>query len=237
MQVRLSPGPLDWENVPEIVREAVREWEKEAVRVGENLVGLLAEGLGLSREKLVEEMACLGGRTLVGHYYPYCPQADLTVGITEHTDPGVLTLLVQNQVKGLQVKCGDDDWVDVQPIPDALVVNIGDILQVLLLLVLHFTHLIISDDFNKTKVVVQIMSNDEYKSVEHRVVANSSKEARVSVAVFFNPGNREIMYGPLPQLISPEKPPLYKHFLLTDFFKRFFTKELDGNTLTNYYRL
>ncbi|CAD5184110.1 unnamed protein product [Musa acuminata subsp. malaccensis] len=59
---------------------------------------------------------------------------------------------------------------------------------------------------------VQIMSNDEYKSVEHRVLANPHQEARVSVATFFNPGKRgeSVFYGPLPELLSPVKPARYK---------------------------
>ena len=81
------------------------------------------------------------------------------------------------------------------------------------------------------------MSNDEYKSVEHRVLANSRREPRVSVAVFFNPSDRERMFGPLPELISPEKPAVYRHFTYVEFMKRFFTKELDGKSLRNYFKL
>ena len=81
------------------------------------------------------------------------------------------------------------------------------------------------------------MSNDECKSVEHRVVANSSGEPRVSIAVFLNPDKREDLYGPLPELLSPTKLPLYREFTLTEFLGRFFTKELDGKSLRNYFRL
>lgn len=81
------------------------------------------------------------------------------------------------------------------------------------------------------------MSNDEYKSVEHRVVANSCQEPRVSAAVFLNPGKREELYGPLPELISPEKPALYRQFTFSEFMQRFFTKELDGKSLKNYFRI
>lgn len=70
----------------------------------------------------------------MGHYYPYCPQLDLTFGITAHTDPGVLTVLVQNEIGGLQFKYGSGEeeanWVDVEPVPGAFVINNGDILQV-----------------------------------------------------------------------------------------------------------
>ncbi|CAL5430603.1 unnamed protein product [Camellia sinensis] len=82
-----------------------------------------------------------------------------------------------------------------------------------------------------------IRSNDEYRSVEHRVLANPHKVPRVSIAVFFNSSNRERLYGPLPELVSPEKPALYQQFTLSDYMQRFFSKELQGKTLTNYYRL
>ena len=71
----------------------------------------------------------MDGRVLVGHCYPYCPQPDLTVGITPHTDPGVITVLLQNHVAGLQVKHGDE-WVNVKPVPGGLIINAGDFLQV-----------------------------------------------------------------------------------------------------------
>jgi isopenicillin N synthase-like dioxygenase len=66
---------------------------------------------------------------MAAHYYPYCPQPDLTVGIMSHTDPGVLTVLLQDQIGGLQVKHGEG-WVDVKPVPGAIVINVGDIMQV-----------------------------------------------------------------------------------------------------------
>lgn len=86
-------------------------------------------------------------------------------------------------------------------------------------------------------VSCQIISNEEYKSVEHRVLANSKHEARTSVSIFFNPSQRENLYGPLPELISAEKPALYRQFTYSDFMRRFFTKELDGKSLINFYRL
>lgn len=92
------------------------------------MLGLLSEGLGVEEGRL-KEMTCLEGRTMVAHYYPYCPRPDLTYGLTSHTDPGVVTVLVQNEVGGLQVKVGEE-WVDVEPVEGAVVINIGDILQV-----------------------------------------------------------------------------------------------------------
>lgn len=128
LQVRLGPIPAVPEEVPEICRDEIVGWDGEILRLGEALMELVSEGLGLSAGRL-NEMTCLGGRVMVGHYYPYCPQPDLTVGLTSHSDPGVLTLLLQDHMGGLQVKHGEG-WVDVKPVPGALVINVGDLLQV-----------------------------------------------------------------------------------------------------------
>ena len=82
-----------------------------------------------------------------------------------------------------------------------------------------------------------MMSNDEYKSVEHRVLANPVEGARVSVAVFFNPSNQEGLYGPFPELISAEKPAVYQEFLLADYTRMFYARELDRKPKPSFYRV
>lgn len=214
IQIKLGPNPPDWDYVPAACREAVQEWDEQVLKISEEIMNILCEGLGLGREgsrcDRLKEVSCLESRLMVGHYYPYCPQPELTIGISGHVDPGVLTVLVQNEVAGLQVKVGED-WVDVDPVEGAIVVNIGDILQ--------------------------MMSNGKYKSVEHRVMANPLPEARVSIAVFLNPSIRDNLYGPFPEIISPEEPARYREFTLPDYMKRFFSKELEGKSLTDYYRI
>jgi isopenicillin N synthase-like dioxygenase len=83
------------------------------------------------------------------------------------------------------------------------------------------------------------MSNDNYKSVEHRVVMNSREEARVSVAVFFNPGKRgeSIFYGPLPELVSSENPPKYRNFTMSEFLGAFFKRDLASKALIDHFKL
>ncbi|XP_039163060.1 1-aminocyclopropane-1-carboxylate oxidase homolog 4-like [Eucalyptus grandis] len=208
LQIMLGPKLADVEEIPEVCRNEVLEWNQQVQRLGSLLLGLLSEGLGLSADKL-QELACLETRVMVGHYYPYCPQLDLTVGLMSHTDPGVITLVLQDQIGGLQVKHGDE-WVDVAPIPGALVVNIGDTLQ--------------------------IMSNDKYKSVDHRVLANPNREPRVSIAVLYYPSNHENEFGPFPELVSSDKPAAFRQFTISEYMRRFFTKELDGKSLINYFR-
>ncbi|XXG51165.1 hypothetical protein AAC387_Pa02g4998 [Persea americana] len=209
LQVRLGPEPPELDRIPDSCWRELMEWGVHVRRVGEVLMGLLSEGLGLEKGKL-EELTCLEGRHLVAHYYPYCPQPDLTLGIASHTDPGVLTVLLQDQVGGLQVKHGEE-WVEVKPMHGAIVVNIGDLLQ--------------------------MMSNDEYKSVDHRVLANPFREPRISIGVFFNPCKRgdADYFGPLPELLCDGKVAHYRDFTMAEFMGRLFSIEL--GSLVNHFKL
>ncbi|KAB5556138.1 hypothetical protein DKX38_007047 [Salix brachista] len=95
---------------------------------------------------------------LVNHYPP-CPDPSLTFGVSEHCDPNLITILQQeSDVFGLQV-LRNGEWIGVEPISKAFVVNMG--------------------------YQMQIISNNKLRSVEHRAVTNSEK-ARTSVAMFFH---------------------------------------------------
>ncbi|KAH9604058.1 hypothetical protein KSS87_010399, partial [Heliosperma pusillum] len=86
------------------------EWEKEVKQLGEQLV--LSTRLGLSTNRL-KGMTYLGRIVMVGQYYPYCPEPNRTVGLSSHTVLGILTILIQDQVGGLQVK-HDDKWINLK---------------------------------------------------------------------------------------------------------------------------
>ncbi|CAN1169234.1 1-aminocyclopropane-1-carboxylate oxidase homolog 2 [Linum perenne] len=81
------------------------------------------------------------------------------------------------------------------------------------------------------------MSNDEYKSVKHRVRANPSLQPRVSVVVFFHSSEPDAISGPFPELISDQKPAVYRQFRISDYMNGFYAKELGGGNLTNFYKL
>lgn len=70
-----------------------------------------------------------GSQIMVVNYYPPCPEPDLTLGMPPHSDYGFLTLLLQDEVDGLQIQILDQ-WLTVDPIPNAFVVNVGDHLEV-----------------------------------------------------------------------------------------------------------
>lgn len=135
IQILLGPNrrPDLADRIPAACRAEVLEWEDRATAVARALLGLLSQGLGLRPEAL-EDASCAEGKLMVCHYYPHCPEPEHTMGIVPHTDPGVLTVLEQDAVGGLQVKHQDEDgniyWVDVKPVPGALVINVGDLLQV-----------------------------------------------------------------------------------------------------------
>ncbi|XP_038980892.1 probable 2-oxoglutarate-dependent dioxygenase At5g05600 [Phoenix dactylifera] len=171
-----------WPLRPETLRGTAEEYGRELVKLGGVLMKVLSIGLGLDEGYLQK---AFGGGDMEASMrvclYPKCPQPELTLGLSPHSDPGGLTiLLADDRVKGLQVRKGGA-WVPVQPAPGAFIVNVGD--------------------------QIQVISNSVYPSVEHRVIANSAEE-RLSLAFFYNPKG-DLPIGPAPELVTPHHPPLY----------------------------
>ncbi|KAF6987939.1 hypothetical protein CFC21_005532 [Triticum aestivum] len=174
-----------WPHLPPDLRDATEEYGREVASLCERLMEAMSAGLGIKPGRLQEEF---GGAEGAGvcvrvNYYPRCPQPELTLGLSSHSDPGGMTvLLADERVRGLQVRGRGGEWVTVDPIADAFIVNVGD--------------------------QIQVLTNATYRSVEHRVMVNADAE-RLSVAMFYNPRS-DLPLAPMAELVSPGAPALYK---------------------------
>jgi isopenicillin N synthase-like dioxygenase len=188
----LDIGPADGPRVPQWpeglpgFRTVIEEFSRRCESIANRLVGAIATSLETEPATLIAEFTDSTGFLRLNHYPP-CPDPappdSPTVpdrgrlGIGHHTDAGAVTVLLQDDRPGLQVE-KDGRWFDVVPVPGALVVNLGDI--------------------------VQVWSNDRFRAPLHRVLAHAARE-RYSAPYFHNPSYATV-YAPLPSVCSRESP-------------------------------
>jgi isopenicillin N synthase-like dioxygenase len=155
--------PLHGRNLfPEAVPElklAVTAFMAEAEASSHAIMEGVALSLGLDAQYF--RRTYTGQPTLLFRIFHYPASApDRGWGVGEHTDYGLLTLLAQDEIGGLEVKT-PDGWIDAPPIEGTLVCNIGDMLDRL--------------------------TGGVYRSTPHRVL-NTSGKSRLSFPFFFDPG-------------------------------------------------
>ncbi|KAL9992197.1 putative flavonol synthase [Helianthus debilis subsp. tardiflorus] len=120
-----------WPDRPSSLRELVEEYSKEIVRLGNSLLEVFSINLGLRHDYLQNKFGGEDiGACLRVNFYPKCPQPDLTLGLSSHSDPGGITFLLPDEnVSGLQVR-RNEEWITVKPVRHGIIVNIGDQIQV-----------------------------------------------------------------------------------------------------------
>lgn len=90
----------------------------------------ISESLGLEASDLEKFLNVESGlQIFIANLYPPCPQPELALGMPPHSDHGLLTLLIQNGINGLQVQ-HKGKWVNVNAMPNSFLVNTGDHLEV-----------------------------------------------------------------------------------------------------------
>ncbi|KAM1041889.1 hypothetical protein FF1_031058 [Malus domestica] len=188
-------------NLPSPFRETLETYSLELKNLAMTILSHMEKALQMEAKevtKLFED----GLQATRMNYYPPCPQPEAVIGLTPHSDPVGLTVLLQvNEMDGLQVK-RDGIWVPIKPLPDAFVVNIGDILE--------------------------ILTNGTYRSIEHRATVNSVKE-RLSIAAFHSPRfGGEI--GPASSLMTEQTPAAYTRVGVEEYFKALFERKLIGKS-------
>ncbi|KAI5000481.1 hypothetical protein ZWY2020_005070 [Hordeum vulgare] len=197
-----------------LFRAALNEYIAAVRKVAVRVMEAMAEGLGIAQADALSAMVAAEGSDQVFrvNHYPPCHALQglgcSATGFGEHTDPQLISVLRSNGTSGLQIALQSGHWVSVPSDRDAFFVNVGDSLQVL--------------------------TNGRFKSVKHRVVANSLK-SRVSMIYFGGPALTQRI-APLPQLLREGEQSLYKDFTWGEYKKAAYNSRLGDNRLAHFHR-
>ncbi|XP_050227295.1 2-oxoglutarate-dependent dioxygenase 11-like [Mercurialis annua] len=171
-----------WPQNPANFRAITSEYTTKLQKVTEVVFKAMARSLNLEEHCFLDKYGDQPRIRARFNYYPPCSRNNLVVGLKPHTDPTAITVVLQDrEVEGLQF-LKNDQWFRVPIIPEALLINIGD--------------------------QVEIMSNGLFKTLVHRVVKDPERE-RISVAVNFFPDPDKDL-EPVDGLVNETRPIRYK---------------------------
>eukprot|EP00037_Helgoeca_nana_P011553 m.104000 g.104000 ORF g.104000 m.104000 type:complete len:343 (+) comp20901_c0_seq2:52-1080(+) len=161
----LMHGPNLWPEVPGFptFKHDVLQYLDELERVAHLVLAAIATSLGLPQNHFDATFRPSPTRLLRLFQYPTPTDSETRGrwGVGEHCDYGVLTILLQDDVGGLEVRARNGEWLSAKPIPNSFVVNIGDMLERL--------------------------SWGRYRATPHRVRNSSDHRDRLSIPFFFDP--------------------------------------------------
>ena len=174
-------------------REVIVDYCDAMERLAQKLVRLYARALGLPTEYFDQPFKELQYKLRMTHYPQQAAALDDEFGIAPHTDTSFLTLLAPNDVPGLAFRTQTGDWVDVPTVPDAFIVNGGQLL-------LRWT-------------------NDTFLATPHRAVNRTGGE-RYALA-FFCDAQIDWPIAAVPTCVGPVRPPRYETTYYTDYMIRY----------------
>lgn len=106
------------------------EYSKKTREIAIELVKAISESLGLEPDYIYKALDLdRGVQFLLANFYPPCPQPELAMGLSHHTDQCLITILTDNDVSGLQV-LHNHKWVSVTSTPNVFLVILADQMQV-----------------------------------------------------------------------------------------------------------
>jgi len=151
-------GPNQWlpDSILPNYKQTVNQFGEGVNNLANELMRLLAIGLELSPDYFTERFGKEQMSLTKLIHYPTTPTGEY--GVNEHLDGGFLTVLAAGETPGLQVKNSADEWIRVPIIPNAFVINLGEMLQA--------------------------MTGNYYVATLHRVFTNAE---RYSIAYFHGP--------------------------------------------------
>ena len=162
-------GPNVWPAAMPTLKTAVHPYFEAASACAEDLLRGFALGAGLDAGHFIRRRDRPVSRGSLQYYPPQPAGAgEDRFGVAPHTDFGVLTVLCQDEIGGLEIRRLTGEWIAVPPIPGTLVVNVGDLLE--------------------------RWSNRRYRSTVHRVINRSGRE-RLSLVLAYDP-NFETLIDP-----------------------------------------
>jgi isopenicillin N synthase-like dioxygenase len=164
-------GPNLWPDEPSDLGPAIDAWMAATTEVGHALLRGIGVGLGLGPTWFADHLTTDPVVLFRAFHYPPVPPGVEGWGVAEHTDYGLLTLLAQDGSGGLEVRGPDGAWIAVPARSDALVCNIGDMLDRL--------------------------TGGRYRSTPHRVRPTGGEEGRLSFPLFLDP-SWDAVVEPLP---------------------------------------
>jgi isopenicillin N synthase-like dioxygenase len=173
-------GPNQWPDLPGF-RAAMEAYFVAGTALGQALLPGFALGLGLSEDYFAPFHRDPAILWRLMRYPPTSAHPE-QFGTAPHTDFGTLTLLIQDDQGGLEVRLQSGEWIEAPYIPGSFVVNIGDLMA--------------------------FWTNDRFTSTAHRVT-NRSETDRYSIPMFFNP-DFDTVVECLPECATHENPPQYK---------------------------